>query len=385
MKIAYLCDISPEHTQPYSGGNARIYNALKDHVGEVDILPQSWGLAEPLRQAVFALPDAANLRLRWRLHLALGRVVSRNVTRALSKTKYDVVFGAYSFQSMAALKTPYPMLKAYTADATFTAYRRSQIGQNFGASWATRNLLDPLTLRAERKIYRNLDILLWPSEWLKREADALYGLNDAQSLVLPWGANIDAVSAKALPVPLDANAPVQLLVVGRDWFAKGGPQAFETLQALRSSGIDARLTVVGTTPPDFHLNEHVTVHPSLNKAVPAQKALFEAVFRQAHFLVQPSFESWGFAFCEAAAFGLPSLCLNVGGVPVRNGVTGHALPEGSGAMEFTEIIKGYLQNPESYQALRVSSRNAFETQLNWDAWGKSVRHIFESKLGELDQ
>ena len=41
MKIAYLCDISPEHTQPYSGGNARIYRALQDHVGVVDILPQS--------------------------------------------------------------------------------------------------------------------------------------------------------------------------------------------------------------------------------------------------------------------------------------------------------------------------------------------------------
>ncbi len=382
MKIAYLCDISPEHTQPYSGGNARIYNALKTHVGEVDILPQSWGVAEPLRQAVHALPDRANLRLRWRLHLALGPIIARNVTRALSQKKYDVVFGAYSFQSLAALKTPYPILKAYTADATFTAYRRSQIGQNFGASWATRNLLDPLTLRAEHKIYRNLDLMLWPSEWLKREADALYGLSDAQSLVLPWGANIDTPAAEGTPLPIDANAPVRLLVVGRDWFSKGGPQAFETLQVLRATGVDAQLTVIGTTPPEFHLNEHVTVHPSLNKAVPTEKALFEAAFAKAHFLVQPSFESWGFAFCEAAAFGLPSLCLNVGGVPVRDDITGHALPEGAGAPEFAEIINSYLRDPARYQALRLSARKAFDTQLNWDAWGKSVRMIFESRIGE---
>ena len=383
MKIAYLCDISPEHTQPYSGGNARIYEALRNHVGDVDILPQSWGLAEPLRQAIYALPDSANLRLRWRMHLALGRVIARNVTQALAKTKYDVVFGAYSFQSMTALKTPYPMLKAYTADATFTAYRRSEIGRNFGASWAARNLLDPLTLRAERQIYRNLDIMLWPSEWLKREADALYGLNDSQSLVLPWGANIDAVPAETSPRSLSADAPVELLVVGRDWFAKGGPQAFEAMQILRAAGVDARLTVVGTTPPEFHQNEYVTIYPSLNKAVPEEKAKFEAALRQAHFLVQPSFESWGFAFCEAAAFGLPSLCLNVGGVPVRDGVTGHALPRGAGAREFADIIRGYLQNPARYGALRLSSRDAYETQLNWDSWGKSVQQIFEKRLSSL--
>ena len=261
MRIAYLCDISPEHTQPYSGGNARIFAALNEHVGEVDILPQNWGMAEPVRRVISALPDAANLRLRWRLHLALGQIIARNITQSLAQKHYDVVFGAYSFQSLAALKTPYPMLKAYTADATFTVYRRSEIGQNFGASWAARNLLDPLSLRAERKIYGDLDLMLWPSAWLKREADALYGLSDMQSRVLPWGANIETPEAETAPLRLSATAPVQLLVVGRDWFAKGGPQAFETMQMLREAGFDARLTVVGTTPQ----STHHSIRPYLRK------------------------------------------------------------------------------------------------------------------------
>lgn len=380
MKIAYLCDINPEHIQPYSGGNARIYRALRDHVGEVDILPQSWGAAEPVRRAIYALPDGVNLRLRWRLHLLLSGIISRSVTQALAAKHYDVVFGAYSFQSMARLKTPYPMLKAFTADASFTVYKQSEIGESFGSSWISRKLLDPLTFRAERKIYRNLDLALWPSNWLKSEADPLYGLSDAQSLVIPWGANIDTPKAEAAPLALSKDAPVNLLVVGRDWFAKGGPYAFETMTMLRAQGIDARLTVIGTEPPDIHRNQYVTVHRALNKAVPRERALFEAAFRASHFLVQPSFESWGFAFCEAAAYSLPSLCLAVGGVPVQDGITGHDLPQGSGAAEFVQVIQGYLEDPASYAALRLSSRADFEANLNWDAWGRSVHDVFEARL-----
>ena len=385
MKIAYLCDISPEHSQPYSGGNARIYRALQDHVGEVDILPQAWGAAEPIRRAIYALPDGVNLRLRWRLHLLLARIISRSVTEALAAKHYDVVFGAYSFQSMAQLKTPYPMLKAFTSDASFTVYKRSEIGASFGSSWVSRRLLDPLTLRAERNIYRKLDLALWPSDWLKDEADPLYGLSENQSVVVPWGANIDTPKAETKPLRLTQETPVNLLVVGRDWVSKGGPIAFETLAKLREQGVDVRLTVIGTTPPDCHLNRYVTVHPTLDKTVPRERALFEAAFRQAHFLVQPSFESWGFAFCEAAAYSLPSLCLAVGGVPVQDGITGHNLPPGAGAAEFADIISTYLKDPERYAALRRSARADFEENLNWDAWGRKVHDLFDARLtsGEL--
>lgn len=383
MKIAYLCDISPEHSQPYSGGNARIYQALKDHVGEVDILPQGWGAAEPLRRAIYALPDGANLRVRWRMHLLLSKIISRSVTRALGARDYDVVFGAYSFQSLAALKTPYPMLKAFTADASFTVYKRSEVGQSFGSSWASRQLLDPLTLLAERKVYKSLDLALWPSDWLKQEADALYGLSPAQSVVVPWGANIDAPEREETPLAISRKAPVSLLVVGRDWFAKGGPIAFETMQHLRAKGINAQLTVIGTTPPHFHRNKHVMVLPSLNKAVPAEKAQFDAAFRAAHFLIQPSFESWGFAFCEAAAYGLPSLCLAVGGVPVRNGVSGHALSRGAGVKDFATVVEQYLDKPQRYANLRQTARKDFETRLNWDTWGKTVEKLFTSRLADI--
>ncbi len=383
MKIAYLCDISPEHSAPYSGGNARIYQALRQHVGDVDILPQSWGGAEPVRRALYALPQGANLRLRWRLHLLLAPMITRALTAALSAKRYDVLFGAYSFQSLAALSPPYPLLKAFTSDASFSIYKRSEVGQSFGSSWLSRHLLDPVTLRAERKIYRNLDLALWPSEWLKREAETLYGLAPSQSMVVPWGANIDPPPAPTRALTraqaLTKSAPLRLLLVGRDWQAKGGPTAFETLMQLRQRGYDARLTVIGTTPPASQQNAYVRVHPHLDKTRPDERATFEAAFRSAHFMVQPSFESWGFAFCEAAAYGLPVLCLAVGGVPVRNGVSGHALHSDASATEFTALIEQYLHTPDAYAALRQTARKDYETRLNWDSWGKTVQKALHAR------
>ena len=151
--------------------------------------------------------------------------------------------------------------------------------------------------------------------------------------------------------------------------------AFETMQVLRARGIDAQLTVIGCQPPEHHRNAHVTVHGNLDKSVPNELDTLERALFGAHFLVQPSFESYGFAFCEASAYGLPSLCLKVGGVPVMDGVNGHALPVGSHAKDFADVIQKYCDDPDAYKAFSRSTRNAYETLLNWDAWGREAARL----------
>ena len=378
LKIAYLCDWSPLDRNLYSGGNARIYDALSAHVGEVTILPNTWGAAEPVRKLLHKMPDAVNLRARWRLHLALGRIIARGVQRQLARAEYDVLFTAYSFQSLARVVTPPGMVSAFTADATPTGYKRSEVGQSFGSFLSVSRLLDPMILRAETRIFAAQDLLLWPGEWQKQTSDALYGLTDAQSHLVAWGANIDDPGAGA-DVVLSRGKPVELLFIGRDWFAKGGPLVLEMTKALRADGIDARLTVIGCTPP-VEAADWMQVYPSLDKANPKQLAQFETLMRAAHFMVMASFESWGFAFCEASAFGLPSLALKTGGVPVREGINGHALTPGATAQDFAERVKTYLSDPAAYASLRQSARAEYEDNLNWDAWARRVRQLLDEKL-----
>ena len=374
LRIAYLCDQSPEDRHSYSGGNARLLAALRDHVGDVTVLGTGWHAAQPARQVIEALPDPVTIRARWRAHLALGRIISRGVANELRQGQYDVLFCAYSFHSLYRLRLPYPMVTSYTSDATPTTYKRSKVGQAFGSFLKVSRLIDPLILRAERQVFQATDLLFWPSEWLKSAADPLYDLDPERSLVVPWGANIADPGPPAAPPRLETGAHLHLLILGRDWFAKGGPVAFETMERLRALGHDARLTVIGCTPPEFHRNAHVTVHAHLDKSKPDERATLDACLKSAHFMVMASFESYGFAFCEASAYGLPSLCLKVGGVPVREGVNGHAIPaNGDSVAAFTTLITGYLQDPAAYHRLRATSRQEYETRLNWRVWGQTVR------------
>ena len=344
-------------------------------MGDVTALSQSWYLAEPIRWILQKMPLAITMRAQWRLHLLLSRIIAIGTKRALKKGGYDVVFCAYSFHSLLNLHAPNGMQVVYTSDATPMIYKNSEIGAQFGSYLPLSRLIDPLILRAERKVFQNTDLLLWPTDWLKNAANTAYDLNPAQSKTVPWGANIADPKPEKTPLEISAKAPINLLLVGRDWWAKGGPIAYQTLMDLRDQGYDARLCVIGCEPPPDQCNSYITVHPNLDKSNPSERAIFEAAYRDAHFMVMASYESFGFAFCEASAFGLPSLCLRVGGVPIRDNVNGHALPIGTQAPDFANKISEYIAKSDAYRSLRITTRKEYEDVLNWDAWGKTVAQL----------
>lgn len=379
LRIAYLSDMDPRDRNLYSGGNARIFDALSRHAGEVVAMSPSWHAAEPLRRLILASPEAISIRLRWRAHLGLARVIGAGLRRELARGQYDVLFGAYSFHSLAGLRPPYPMLRAYTSDATPTGYKRSEVGARFGSYLSASRLLDPLILAAERRVFRGLDLALWPGEWQKHTADDLYGLKDSQSVVVPWGANIEDPGPPGPPPALGRDKPLRFLFIGRDWEAKGGPLVLATIERLRAAGIDAHLAVAGCVPPIAPV-DWLEAHAELDKSVPAQLAQFKRLFAQAHFMFMASFESWGFAFCEAAAYGLPVLCLRTGGVPVEDGVSGHALlPQEASPEAFAALVERYLDAPGAHAELRRGARARYEHVLNWDAWAGRVCALLEEK------
>lgn len=378
-KIAYLCDLSPQDPLTYSGGNARIFAALQSHVGDVSVLDPGWGRVDVLRRLIRALPEPVTIRALWRAQLALSRLIAPAIQKQLTEGRYDVLFCAYAFHTLAGLRVPPGVVSIYSSDATPTTYKRSDVGASFGSYLKLSRLFDPMILGAERRVFRGTDLLLWPTEWLKSGADGLYELETERSVVVPWGANVaDPGMVDLAPSP-SRGAPLRFVLVGRDWYAKGGPLVLETLKLLRTRGVDVVLDVIGVIPPEEAVEDFVTAHGLLDKSQPEEMAQFERILRRAHFLFQPSFESYGFAFCEASAYGLPSLCLRIGGVPVREGINGHALPLGAGPEEFAERIEAYLAAPKAYDALRRSARREYEERLNWDAWGRTVDGLLEAR------
>ena len=380
LKIAYLCDLTPLESWSYSSGNSHIYNSLKSHVGDVEILDVKWSGVEPLRRLLNKLPEAINLRARWRLHLFLAKYIAKTVNQQLATGQFDVLFCAYSFHSLARLKIPENTVVVFAADATPSTYKNSMIGASFGSYLSISRWLDPLVLRSEKRILGGTDLNLWPSDWQRLSAIQTYNLSDEKSITIPWGANIPPLPENDVAPAIHPNRPINLVLLGRDWQAKGGPKTVAILDILTAQNVKAHLTVIGCVPPEQDIRTNMTIHAQLDKSNSHDLEIFERVLASSHFMVMPSFEAYGFAFCEASAYGLPSLCLDVGGVPVFEGVNGHRFALEAPSSEYVDKIRYYLAAPDQYTRLRQSSRELYETTLNWEAWGTSLYALLQERV-----
>ncbi|WP_323784454.1 glycosyltransferase, partial [Leisingera sp.] len=196
-KIACLWDFSPQNPLTCSGGAPGMVEALQSHVGDVTMLDPGWRRLEPLRRMLKALPEPAARGALWRSQLALSRLIAPAIQGQLTRGRYDVLFCAHAFPALAGLRLPPGLFSVYTADTTPTTDTRSDLREGRAARLRPARLLEPVILGVERRVFRAMDLLLWPTEWLKSGADGLYGLDPKRSVIVPWGPNL------ADPGPVD--------------------------------------------------------------------------------------------------------------------------------------------------------------------------------------
>jgi glycosyltransferase involved in cell wall biosynthesis len=100
----------------------------------------------------------------------------------------------------------------------------------------------------------------------------------------------------------------------------------------------------------------------------------------AHLVFVPSrAEAFGITFCEAAAYGVPSLTSDVGGIPtiVREGLTGFSLPAESAPEAYADRIVTCYGDRDRYVELGRSARRYYDRALTWDAYGKGLVGILQ--------
>ena len=98
-------------------------------------------------------------------------------------------------------------------------------------------------------------------------------------------------------------------------------------------------------------DDGLTIIPFLDKSKPKDLERLCDILYQSHFLILPTeFDALGIVFCEASAYGVPSIAANVGGVsqPVREGKNGFLLPPTATAEDYAEKIKAVFSDKESY-------------------------------------
>jgi glycosyltransferase involved in cell wall biosynthesis len=121
---------------------------------------------------------------------------------------------------------------------------------------------------------------------------------------------------------------------------------------------------VGCTPPE-PLPSFVELVGFINKHDPGERQQLQELYRTSDVFILPSRqEAFGVVVSEAAAFGMPAVVSDTGGLAetVRQGVTGFALPlEDDGSM-FAEKVKVILDN---YRHFAGNAYREFLDRLNW--------------------
>lgn len=370
-RIALLHPQDARSVRTWSGTVHFSKSALERHVGEVvDLSPAPVNLV-PFRAVRKLVRAATGKEYSYDHEPLLARRYARYFERLLERERPEMVFSPAGSACLAYLRTELPVV--YYADSTW------RLAHDYLPSYSD---VVGRTARGgeelERRTLEKADLALFASDWAAASAVRDYGTDPARVHTVYIGANLTHPPRREEVLPRALGRSVRLLFVGTLWESKGGEIAYEALLRLLETGYDAELTVVGCTPPEEVRHPKLRVIPFLDKQVPAEREVFERLWREAEFFVLPTrCECAGVVFCEASAYGLPSLATRTGGIPslVAEGRNGYTLPPEARGDAYGARIAELIEDPARYAALCESSREEFERRLNWDAWGRRVNEL----------
>ena len=226
-------------------------------------------------------------------------------------------------------------------------------------------------------------VAIYSSEWAAKSAMRDYGADPARVHVVEFGANLRCPpSREQVQASVDARLSCdarRFLFLGAEWGRKGGGDAVALIQTLRKMGIAAFLDIVGCPMEGkSQAREFCIEHGFLDKSKKADRERLEQLLKGASFLVVPSLaECFGCVYCEANAFGVPSIGRDTGGVgqAIRPGVNGFLLSPARSMDELAEQLRPYLLDEDRYRKLAASARQEFEQRLNWGRFAERTLQL----------
>lgn len=364
MNIIFLTTLNPYDINNWSGTTYYVYNTLKkNHNVKVignNILPQIVCYC----QRNFATRDSL-----YKYSPLIGTICKEQINHF---PNCDLIFFGDLYLGR-FLEVNIPIV--HFSDVTYHSFK----------DYSGRKE-DEETIRDTEMVEKNLllnkySTIIYSSEWAKQNTIDYYNVDPGKIHVVEFGANI--------PTPDNWQKNIQtdicnLVFIGRNWQKKGGEKILAAYRKLKSEEFPCTLTIIGSTPQvPYDEDDNLVVIPYLDKSQPGHLEKLTNIMKESHFLVLPTeFDAYGIVFCEASAYGVPSIAADVGGVsqPIRQGLNGYLLPPDATAEDYAKKIRTIFSDKESYLKLRASSRNEFETRLNWDVWSKKVNNILEKTV-----
>jgi glycosyltransferase involved in cell wall biosynthesis len=386
MKVGFASRLSPLDKKTWSGTSYYTYQQIKKY-NEIEIFnfKWTWFLREWLTTQKSLNRKLFKKQTSVEFLRSYAKYFSRQLQKELKKRPVDVLFVSASSQLVAYLETDIPII--YMTDATF---QQLQGYYSSFSNLAAYNIKQGIEL--DKKAFLNASHCILASEWNKNSAIDDYGIETSKISVVPCGANLDKIP-EVSELNMEASGTCNLLFLGVEWERKGGDIALETFHLLKQKGMNPHLHIIGCVPPHDLSNEKnlpagqagITVIPSLDKNKEDDFRQLHQIFIQTDFLLLPTrAECAGVVFCEASAYGIPSVTSDTGGVRtyVQDNVNGFALPLQADAVAYAQKIEELVLDQRAMQGLKLSSRKLYEEKLNWDHWGSQFQQIAERLVEE---
>lgn len=363
MKIAFVDLWDPHDPHNWSGIPSRMVEHLSAY-SEVETIGP---LVEPIRHLFWAHKVAYRLNgARFdeqRTPVSL-RHFARRITRSLRNRSVDAVLSPGSI-AISYVKLGIPIV--IWTDACFDA---------MGGYYHDFTRLCRASRRQgsaqERAALDNCRLALYASNWAADTARTHYPEHAHKIRVVPFGANLDpAYDLTQVQRLLDAKTEgvCNLLFVGINWARKGGEIALEATRLLNLRGIAAKLSIVGCKPFEpGRAPPYAEVVGFLSRGDAQQRERLAELFRTSHFFIFPTLaEAFGIVLSEAAAFGLPAITCDTGGLGdvVVDGVTGRRLRSNATAVEYADAIEALLRDKAGYRRMSVAAFERYRSCLNW--------------------
>jgi glycosyltransferase involved in cell wall biosynthesis len=375
MKVGFAGRWSPLDKTAWSGIYFSTYQAIKKYY-EIETFYYKWPWH--VRESLILhkqFQKLGNKKAAVEFLKGYAKYFSKQLEKELLIKKVDLLFVPSAPQLIAYCKTDIPVI--YMNDTTFS---RLQGYYPLYKDIAPYNIAQGIAI--DKLAFQKATHCMLTSDWAMQSAMQDYHIPGNKITVTPFGANLDVVPS-VNELKKESNKICQLLFLGVEWERKGGQIALDTFYSLQKKGIPVQLTIIGCVPPVPVYDKDILVIPFINRNNKEEATRLYNIFLNSDFLLLPTrAECAGIVFCEAGAFGVPSITTDTGGVRtyVQDGVNGYALPMAATADEYAARIQDLFASEEACRLLSTGSRKRYEEELNWDNWGRSFHNIAENIL-----
>lgn len=373
-RLAVLAKVNPDDIQGWSGLPYHMTAELRRRFETVDCFYPPPVRARRLRRKIAVLREhLTGRRSIMGMNKLEFRARARSVARQIRRSNPDLVFVIGIDNIAAHLDLDIPIV--YHSDATFAVMRDYYPGFS-----SLTNRSAALGDECAKRIIQRAKLKIYPSDWSAQSAINDYNAPPDTVITIPYGANIASPPTRHEATSDKPRDCCHLLMIGGNWHRKGGDIAVQTAEELDRRGVPCELSVIGQCPVEHPL---VNAIGFLNKNSSKEYKQYLELWSRAHFFILPTIaECFGMVFAEAAAWGVPSISTDTGGIPsaIENNRTGVLLPIGASPENYADTIEQIWNDKNAYRAMVTNTRDRYESTLNWSAWGEKAEEFIRTHI-----